>query len=99
MPELRYTREALSRRLTWEDLDHDYLRQLVGLAKIEDLAGAGLAARPERLGDVTTALMPDGVSGCANLVARERSEEHTSELQSHIAISYAVFCLDRKSVV
>ena len=28
-----------------------------------------------------------------------RSEEHTSELQSLFAISYAVFCLDRKSVV
>ena len=28
-----------------------------------------------------------------------RSEEHTSELQSHACISYAVFCLDRKSVV
>ena len=28
-----------------------------------------------------------------------RSEEHTSELQSHHPISYAVFCLDRKSVV
>ena len=28
-----------------------------------------------------------------------RSEEHTSELQSHSEISYAVFCLDRKSVV
>ena len=32
-----------------------------------------------------------------------RSEEHTSELQSHYSISYAVFCLksmvDRKSVV
>ena len=28
-----------------------------------------------------------------------RSEEHTSELQSLTAISYAVFCLDRKSVV
>ena len=28
-----------------------------------------------------------------------RSEEHTSELQSHLCISYAVFCLDRKSVV
>ena len=28
-----------------------------------------------------------------------RSEEHTSELQSHGTISYAVFCLDRKSVV
>ena len=28
-----------------------------------------------------------------------RSEEHTSELQSRELISYAVFCLDRKSVV
>ena len=28
-----------------------------------------------------------------------RSEEHTSELQSQSLISYAVFCLDRKSVV
>ena len=28
-----------------------------------------------------------------------RSEEHTSELQSLYRISYAVFCLDRKSVV
>ena len=28
-----------------------------------------------------------------------RSEEHTSELQSLVTISYAVFCLDRKSVV
>ena len=28
-----------------------------------------------------------------------RSEEHTSELQSRMSISYAVFCLDRKSVV
>ena len=26
-----------------------------------------------------------------------RSEEHTSELQSRLGISYAVFCLDRKS--
>ena len=29
----------------------------------------------------------------------DRSEEHTSELQSLTDISYAVFCLDRKSVV
>ena len=28
-----------------------------------------------------------------------RSEEHTSELQSHSFISYAVFCLKKKSVV
>jgi len=29
-------------------------------------------------------------------VAVNRSEEHTSELQSHYAISYAVFCLKKK---
>jgi len=67
----RYTKEDLCTRLTWTDLDLDYLRQLVGLAKIEDLAGAGLATRPSRLGDVTTALMPAGSSGQARLVARE----------------------------
>src|SRR6058998_1111842 len=36
------------------------------------------------------ALDPDG-DGLTNL--QERSEEHTSELQSLITISYAVFCL------
>src|SRR3546814_7444527 len=29
-------------------------------------------------------------------LARERSEEHTSELQSLMRISYAVFCLKKK---
>jgi len=66
-----YTKNDLLTRLSWEDLDPDYLRQLVGLAKIEDLAGAGLTTRPERLGDVTTALMPEGEDGKAQLTARE----------------------------
>src|SRR3546814_5808570 len=30
-------------------------------------------------------------------IARERSEEHTSELQSLMRISYAVFCLKKKN--
>ena len=67
----RYSRDTFRTRLKWQDLDPDYLRQLVGLAKIEDLAGAGLANRPERLGDVTTALMPEGAKGKAQLIARE----------------------------
>ena len=37
--------------------------------------------------------------GAAFLRVGRRSEEHTSELQSRSTISYAVFCLDRKSVV
>src|SRR3546814_7932548 len=39
----------------------------------------------------------DGVSrGAAALGAPDRSEEHTSELQSLMRISYAVFCLKKK---
>src|SRR3546814_9740243 len=42
-----------------------------------------------------------GVAGFAHhdreLVAAERSEEHTSELQSLMRISYAVFCLKKKN--
>src|SRR3546814_5788053 len=34
-------------------------------------------------------------SGC-NWLPRRRSEEHTSELQSLMRISYAVFCLKKK---
>ena len=39
------------------------------------------------------------MAGTVDIVLALRSEEHTSELQSQEPISYAVFCLDRKSVV
>ncbi len=67
----RYTAKDFQTRLSWSEIDQDYLRQLVSLAKIEDLAGAGLTNRPERLGDVTTALMPENTKGSAQLTARE----------------------------
>src|SRR3546814_9277403 len=35
--------------------------------------------------------------GGQHSVARQRSEEHTSELQSLMRISYAVFCLKKKT--
>src|SRR3546814_6780213 len=34
--------------------------------------------------------------GVGDLLDRDRSEEHTSELQSLMRISYAVFCLKKK---
>src|SRR3546814_3012327 len=34
----------------------------------------------------------------AHLVQRDRSEEHTSELQSLMRISYAVYCLTKKTL-
>src|SRR3546814_2176312 len=39
---------------------------------------------------------PPGTTGSEQAVAGERSEEHTSELQSLMRISYAVFCLKKK---
>src|SRR3546814_10338692 len=39
-------------------------------------------------------------SGCASVIADlPRSEEHTSELQSLLRISYAVFCLNKTYIV
>jgi len=67
----RFPVERFRARLQWSDLDEDYLRQLVGLGKIEDLAGAGFAAAPERMGDATTALLPEGARMDGALVARE----------------------------
>src|SRR3546814_4278901 len=37
-----------------------------------------------------------GISETNNVLAQIRSEEHTSELQSLMRISYAVFCLKKK---
>src|SRR3546814_1068011 len=42
---------------------------------------------------VFTEAVPDGVAGHWRA---QRSEEHTSELQSLMRISYAVFCLKKK---
>src|SRR3546814_6648699 len=39
-----------------------------------------------------------GSAGEAEPVGRRRSEEHTSELQSLMRISYAVFCLKKKII-
>src|SRR3546814_5414499 len=40
--------------------------------------------------------LPNGFRFFPNLFTRVRSEEHTSELQSLMRISYAVFCLKKK---
>ena len=40
--------------------------------------------------------IPTNTTTPANTSTPDRSEEHTSELQSHVRISYAVFCLQKK---
>src|SRR3546814_4453781 len=51
-------------------------------AALEQLSEAGVGA---------------GVLGAGDRMAGDRSEEHTSELQSLMRISYAVFCLEKKN--
>src|SRR3546814_1062849 len=55
--------------------------------------------RAADIGDARRELEPEEVENAENRVGiagRIRSEEHTSELQSLMRISYAVFCLKKK---
>jgi nicotinate-nucleotide pyrophosphorylase (carboxylating) len=67
------TKAHLFRRLDWADLDPHFLRQMIAVARAEDLAGAGLAVRPPegRDVDVTTGAVPVASDVAACLVARE----------------------------
>src|SRR3546814_5838240 len=54
---------------------------------------------PEPDSPTTATVWPRGtckLTSCRTLKWFERSEEHTSELQSLMRISYAVFCLKKK---
>ena len=63
--------ERLLLRLTWDDLDPDYLRRLIEFARDEDLAGLGLRQKPARPGDRSTAALATAPRlGRAHLVAR-----------------------------
>src|SRR3546814_8431655 len=55
-----------------------------------NLSGQSAPSGPE---EVT----PELLNGVDYIVPVERSEEHTSELQSLMRISYAVFCLKKKN--
>src|SRR3546814_1885929 len=57
---------------------------------------AGQVASSTRSPPAFTAAVKRGASPFSPNVTAERSEEHTSELQSLMRISYAVFCLKKK---
>src|SRR3546814_8469976 len=69
--------------------------------KVMEVDSKAFAAAVDRVATISTeksravklALKPDGIELSA------RSEEHTSELQSLMRISYAVFCLKKKKKI
>src|SRR3546814_10545141 len=68
------------------------------IASDEGLTDAGLKIRTLRLPDVFQDHdKPEAQYAEAHLDAEGRSEEHTSELQSLMRNSYAVFCLKKKT--
>src|SRR3546814_1940655 len=64
---------------------HDDLVKLILRETLDPLQGERLAAFDARLGELRRR-------------RSQRSEEHTSELQSLMRISYAVFCLKKKKI-
>src|SRR3546814_1799999 len=62
----------------------------IDLVRLVRLVGISMAQGVDRVDSITGADMRHDI-------ARERSEEHTSELQSLMRISYAVFCLKKKN--
>src|SRR3546814_2021003 len=68
---------------------------------LENIAKVGKAARAAPATAETAAILERRmaetvISGAFLRVFQARSEEHTSELQSLMRISYAVFCLKKK---
>src|SRR3546814_3842117 len=64
--------------------------QLDQLAADAEAEAAALAAPDAGIG------LPERLEQSRQVVGGNRSEEHTSELQSLMRISYAVFCLKKK---
>src|SRR3546814_3954032 len=64
-----------------------------GFCRLDLAVDAGEAAGC-RLALVAAVAVLEGVEGA---ITHRRSEEHTSELQSLMRISYAVFCLNKKT--
>src|SRR3546814_7267189 len=66
-------------------------------AQLEDLFGGAFGRARGSGGSLVRDTVPGRESAVAAAESRVRSEEHTSELQSLMSNSYAVFCLKKKT--
>src|SRR3546814_2387341 len=65
---------------------------------VRDRDGHFQVGIPAADGDDAAAAPPSQLPPAAQVPPAARSEEHTSELQSLMRISYAVFCLTKKTI-
>src|SRR3546814_1048473 len=84
---------GFNRALVTQGLKVMARRGNIGLAALMD---AARLTKPPGASDMGFALGPRINAG--GRVGKSRSEEHTSELQSLMRISYAVFCLNKKKI-
>src|SRR3546814_6876700 len=95
-----WSSDVCSSDLKASDGDFDRSRTVDGAGEYAMLSG-NLVRLGCRLGSVRHRLLIDGDAfachgGLVDARSPDRSEEHTSELQSLMRISYAVFCLKKK---
>src|SRR3546814_4671894 len=97
---------AIAIIVAWFAVDNLVLRQVLRLRKTAsayarghfEVRTAGIDEAPQEIRELgmTMHKMADVIS-LHESELRKRSEEHTSELQSLMRISYAVFCLKKKN--
>src|SRR3546814_2165240 len=92
----RLTHPTLGAVEAWNDASHDATTSIVTYETHYRVVATGrhLAARSQIKFTPKDEL--EGLVAEAGLHVTRRSEEHTSELQSLMRISYAVFCLKKK---
>src|SRR3546814_9322771 len=79
--------------------DAELAREVIGVAAGPHLGDRGAAGRHHQrltLDGAAAGRKMETLAALLDLRDRRRSEEHTSELQSLMRISYAVFCLNKK---
>src|SRR3546814_4187854 len=96
-------RAICERRIDGDDARSERMKaRFVAVLRQDDRSKGYLAGRDFGGNRHVGALMLDRLERAdrfAELLAHLRSEEHTSELQSLMRISYAVFCLNKTTTV
>src|SRR3546814_6418668 len=94
----RFSGAGLSAMFAPRKPRHPLLRALLGVVGVLLLAGLLVVGLFVGVAMLAGGLVVRLLRQRGKPVAQDRSEEHTSELQSIMRITYAVFCLKKKKI-